>query len=365
MSSSSLSTVPTIVPTSTSSKSTSTTTPSIRVVPIDPATLRTLAHVGYTAFFDFSVSVAQPPEFPSVESYHDALLAELDKVETFHLMAVRDGDKSQDSRHYVEGVGEVLGSVLMDCASEVAAIGPISVASTAQKSGVGRLLMNACLAEADRRGFRSVRLCNIAANPAAFALYHSIGFRAVESLVHCVGLIDPKHKAVLEEERLRLGLTVRPMRAEDLPLCDRLHVATNSFSRLPSLTYAFHAQRAERTKGKVDEQKNAAPDEPFHALFVAVDSHGHLVGYNDGYDVDSHWIGESEAVVVQLLWRMSEELRAVGASKADILVLSRRNGELIDRLTRLGVKILRQVVLMNRGEYVEPHRFVYCASIMW
>ena len=118
--------------------STAPSSASIRVVPIDPSTLHTLAQVGYTAFFDFSVSVAQPPEFPSVKDYHDALLVELDKPETFHLMAVRDGEQSVGSQHYVEGVGEVLGSVLMDCASEVAAIGPISVASTAQKSGVGR-----------------------------------------------------------------------------------------------------------------------------------------------------------------------------------------------------------------------------------
>ena len=225
--------------------------------------------------------------------------------------------------------------------------------------------MLACLAEADRRSFRSVRLCNIVANPAAFALYHSIGFRAVEYSMHCTGLIRPTHAQQLEQERHNLGLTIRPMRAEDLPLCDRLHVATNSFSRLPSLTYAFRAQRSERTRDKAEEQKQSTPEEPQHALFVATNSQGRIVGYCDGYDVDSHWIGESEAVVVQLFWRVSEELRAVGVSKADILILTRQHGGLIDRLARLGVRILRQVVLMNRGEYVAPHRCVYCPSIMW
>ena len=122
-------------PTTTTTSSTTT----IRLLPIDPSTLHTLAHVGYHAFFDFSISVSQPPEFPSVKSYHDVLLAELDKQETFALMAVREGEGSERSATYVEGVGEVLGSVLMDCtAGEVAAIGPISVASTAQKTGVGR-----------------------------------------------------------------------------------------------------------------------------------------------------------------------------------------------------------------------------------
>ena len=98
-----------------------------------------LAHVGYHAFLDFSLSVNQAPEFASVRYYHETLLAELDKEETFHLMAVRDEEGTEGSPTYVQGVGEVLGSVLMDCtAGEVAAIGPISVASTAQKAGVGR-----------------------------------------------------------------------------------------------------------------------------------------------------------------------------------------------------------------------------------
>ena len=116
--------------------------PTIRLLPIDPSSLHSLAHLGYHSFRDFSLSVNLPPEFPSVQSYHDALLAELDKVETFHLMAVREGGegegKKEEGSYYVEGVGEVVGSVLMDCTGEAAAIGPISVASTAQKGGVGR-----------------------------------------------------------------------------------------------------------------------------------------------------------------------------------------------------------------------------------
>ena len=227
--------------------------------------------------------------------------------------------------------------------------------------------MSACLAEADRRGFRSVRLCNIASNAAAFALYHSLGFRAVEYMMHCQGLIRTQHQQMLEEERQREGLTIRPMRVEDLPECERLHVATTSFSRLTSLTYAFHAQRGERTRGRADvERESTCTDELLHTCFVAVDEAGRIVGYNDGHDVDSHWIGKKDAVVVQLYWRVCEELRAIGATVLpDVLVLTQQHGELLARLAKLGVRILRQICLMCKGCYVEPHRFVYCPSIMW
>jgi hypothetical protein len=110
----------------------------IRLLPIDPAAIPALASLGYQSFYDFSISVAQPPEFQSVQAYHDTLLAELDKEETFHLMAVREEGVDKSSPYHVEGVGEVLGSVLMDCSAEVAAIGPISVSSSRQKVGVGR-----------------------------------------------------------------------------------------------------------------------------------------------------------------------------------------------------------------------------------
>ena len=228
--------------------------------------------------------------------------------------------------------------------------------------------MASCIAESARRGFRSLRLCQIAANGPAFALYHSLGFRAVEYMMHCKGAISPVHSAAIAEEMSRAGITVRPMTAADLPACERLHLAAQSFSRLGSLTYAFHAQRAERLQHKLEQPAHTAdnPDgEPERACFVAEDSTGAVVGYSDGFDVDSHHIGTTDAVIIALYHRLGEELKAAGPMVPDILVLTRQHGALVDRLARLGVRLMRQVCLMNRGEYVAPHRHVYCPSIMW
>ena len=219
--------------------------------------------------------------------------------------------------------------------------------------------MLACLAEAQRRRVCSVRLCNIVANASAFALYHSIGFRAVEYMMHCKGLIHTQHSAQIAADMQRNGITVRTMTEADLPHCEQLHVAACSFSRIGSLSYKYRAQRA------LQKQAGEDPDEPPRCCFVAVDAVGAVVGYNDGYDVDSHWLGTTEEVIVALYHRMGEELRAAGSSVADILVLTRQHGALLDRLARLGVRILRQVCLMATGEYVPPHRHVYCPSIMW
>ena len=129
-----------------SSPSSSAASSSIRYVPIDPAAVDACAALGYHSFHAFSLSCNQAPEFESHQSYRDAILDELDQDGTFHLMAVKGeaaaGGATLDRRgrgeHWVEGVGDVLGSVIMTCSAEVAAIGPISVATSTQSRGVGR-----------------------------------------------------------------------------------------------------------------------------------------------------------------------------------------------------------------------------------
>jgi ribosomal protein S18 acetylase RimI-like enzyme len=57
-----------------------------------------------------------------------------------------------------------------------AAVGPITIAPSAQSRGVGRLLMLAVLEEAKRRGIERVRLQQEAINTASLSLYTKLGF---------------------------------------------------------------------------------------------------------------------------------------------------------------------------------------------
>ena len=262
-------------------------------IPIEPSAIDACANVGYHAFARFSLSVSQPPEFPSAVIYRDVLLAEFDKPTTFHLMAVKQHTDST-ALNFVAGLGEVLGSVLMNCGDEAAAIGPISVSSATQSRGIGRRLMESCLEEAARRHFSSVRLNNIVSNIAAFSLYHSLGFRAREYTVAVKGHISAQQQKRLSEEMEADGVTVRPMARDDIAACNQLHTATTSYSRLTGITHSFDAQLSQRqqrgdNKGSTkDESDGDGYQQPAECCLVAVDRHGRVIGYCDGYDVDSH-----------------------------------------------------------------------------
>ena len=265
----------------------------IMYLPIDPAAIEACGVVGYEAFARVSSSAGQPPYFASPATYRNSILGELDKPSTFHLMAVQ-ADADSGAPNFVAGVGAVLGSVIMDCADEAAAIGPISVSSSTQSRGIGRRLMELCLAEADKRQFSSVRLCNIVSNITAFSLYHSLGFRAREYSVWLRGFVSAAQLKQLNGEMDAEGVSVRPMREEDIAACNQLHLSTVSFSRLGTLAHSFRSQLSQRalrgdTQGSAkDEENGDGYQQPAECCLVAVDRDGSVIGYCDGYDVDSH-----------------------------------------------------------------------------
>lgn len=70
----------------------------------------------------------------------------------------------------------VLGSNFLQFSDEVAGVGPITVEPSAQSRGVGRMLMQAVMDEAARRGISQVRLQQEAINTASLSLYAKLGF---------------------------------------------------------------------------------------------------------------------------------------------------------------------------------------------
>ena len=112
---------------------------SVRIVPVTAAAVPALAQLGFSAFNAGAAAVGQPLEFPVVDIYVHILQDSLGKEHIFHAMAVREaGEDTKGGELYVEGVGEVLGSVVMNCSGEAAGLGPISVAAKAQQAGIGR-----------------------------------------------------------------------------------------------------------------------------------------------------------------------------------------------------------------------------------
>jgi ribosomal protein S18 acetylase RimI-like enzyme len=120
----------------------------------------------------------------------------------------------------------------------IRAVGPLAVAPAAQGRGVGRCLMEAVLARG--AGAAGVRL-TAAANPAAFALYASLGFEVKEPLAILRGRFRSAPPG---------DAAVRPMRTEDLPaaaaLCERVHGFARTGDLREALTTAGEPMVLER-----------------------------------------------------------------------------------------------------------------------
>ena len=77
-------------------------------------------------------------------------------------------------------------------------------------------------------------------------------------------------------------------------------------------------------------------------------------------------LAERESVILYLYAALSIRLQQLNPPlMADIHVVAQRHGELLDRLIRMGCRSMLQACVMVKGEYVPPHRHVYCPSIMW
>ena len=213
-------------------------------------------------------------------------------------MAVRPSS-DRSSAHWVDGVGEVLGMVLMDPSDEVAGLGPLAVSPAAQSMGVGRGLMVRCVEECRRRRIRSLRLVAIVANITSFSLYHSLGFRAYEYMVALHGhLTEARHRAVMDDMRAA-GVSVRPMLRDDIAACNQLHIATNSVSRLAGLTFSFDSQPSQQQRqhklngsdtahNGSDGLHSGSSDGPSVGCYVAVADSGAILGYCTGWAKSSH-----------------------------------------------------------------------------
>ena len=108
------------------------------------------------------------------------------------------------------------------------------------------------------------------------------------------GHISTQQHKQLSNDMEAEGVSVRPMKRSDIAVCNQLHIATNSFSRLTGLTHSFDTQLSQRqergdTKGSSkDEGDGDGYQQPLDSCLVAVDREGNVIGYCDGYDVDSH-----------------------------------------------------------------------------
>lgn len=170
---------------------------STRIIPVRPEHAPELARICFEAFGSLHDRHRTPRDFESSEVASMAMGMLMQRPD-FVGFAAEEG-------------GKLVGSNFLFIADEVAGVGPITVDPACQARGVGRLLMQAVMGEAERRGITRVRLQQEAINCASISLYTSLGFdwRDAVAVVqgHPASAADP---------------SVRPMTRADLDDAERL-----------------------------------------------------------------------------------------------------------------------------------------------
>jgi ribosomal protein S18 acetylase RimI-like enzyme len=271
----------------------------ITIRAIRPQDVEPCGRAAYAAHTSVAAAHNVPCEHPSVEFSIGLIGNKAKDPNAIGLVAERGGD--------------IQGSVFLNVfpGTPAAAIGPLTV-DPAGKGGAGRLLMQAALDEARKRGIDQVRLIQSPSHLRSLALYSKLAFDVREPLVLVTG--KPTGKRVS-------GYEVRPATVADIETCDRLCEAVHGFSRGFELRGAI-------------EQKTAS----------VVQRSGSISGYSTGLGFRGHAVANT-----------TDDLKALIACAPAVLgpgfFVPIRNGDLLRWLFDSGFRASWPATLMTIGSY--------------
>lgn len=211
--------------------------------------------------------------------------------------------------------GTIVGSNFLWEARDVAGIGPITVAPTAQ-GGVGRALMEDVLTYARTKGIPSVRLVQAAFNTTSMTLYTKLGFDVREPLV-CMNGTPPAVRIP--------GYDVRPATEADTDICADICRRVHGHDRTGDLLGGIH-----------------------QATASVVEFDGNIVGYTAGVGFMGHTVALENAGLKALI-AAAPQIAGPG------MLLPSRNGEMFRWCLDHGLKVIQPLTLMSLGLYNEPH----------
>ena len=211
--------------------------------------------------------------------------------------------------------GQVVGSNVLWENSEIAGVGPITVAPDTQGESIGRLLMEDVLQRAEEKSFEGVRLVQTPFNNLTMALYSKLGFDVKEPL------------SVMQGPALRSSIPGHDVRAatpDDLEECDALCRKTHGHDRHGHLADAIHQGTA-----------------------TVVERGGRITGYASTIGFFGHSVGETNEDLKALICA-AEEFAGPGFH------VPSRNAELMRWCLDQGLRIRQPMTLMSIGPYQEP-----------
>ncbi len=278
---------------------------SLRIRPIEQNDAETCGKIGYEAHKTISSAHGYPSEQPSEEFGIGLIRRLLGNPNSWGVLAERQG--------------KTLGSIFLHKfpPSTVAVIGPLTVHPSAE-GGVGKMLMDAALAQAREHNHDQIRLVQSPSHIRSFVLYTKSGFTLRERLFLMQG--QP-----LEGGNNTSSANVRLVRDDnDISVCNELCKSVNRVSR--------------------EMELRQAKDQGFATM---IERDGVITGYAAGIGIFGHAVAKS-----------NEELKALIANASAILgpgfFAPARNHELINWLFENGFRIGWPANLMTIGPYQEP-----------
>src|SRR5450631_2902742 len=255
----------------------------------------------YDAFSKFNLAHGFPPDLPGPEAA-TGVLSMMFSTKGFYCVVA-------------ESEGRIAGSNCLDERSIISGVGPITIDSSVQNRGIGRLLMKAVMDRANEQGAAGIRLVQAAFHNRSLSLYLSLGFDIREPLSCLQGRTI---------ERSIPGCTVRPAALHDQDACNALLRRVHGFERSLELAQGIGqgtarvVQRGERITA---------------------------------YTTDLAFFGHSTAETNVDMQALIASVESFGGS--GILVPS-RNNVLIRWCLANGLRVVQPMTLMSTGLYNEP-----------
>ena len=274
-----------------------------------PADAEVCGRICYEAFCNINTAHNFPPDFPAPEVAVMVLSMMLAHPGFYVVVAEREG--------------VIVGSNVLDERSQIAGVGPITVAPATQNGGVGRQLMLRVMERAAERGRPGVRLVQAAFHNRSLSLYTKLGFDPREPLSCIQG--SALHLSIP-------GYTVRQATEGDVAECNRLCLRVHGHTREGEVRDAIAQGSA-----------------------TVVEHNGCITGYATGVAFFAHAVGETLTDLKALIGAASE----FGGPG---FLVPTRNAELLRWCLTHGLRVVQPMTLMSTGLYNEP-RGAYLPSI--
>jgi len=267
--------------------------------------------IAYESFLAIADHHRFPPDFPSAAVATTLMEQLLSRGDVHAIVA--------------EQAGNIAGSNFLWHGDDVAGVGPITVSLSFQNVGIGRALMKAVLAFAERRRQVGVRLVQAAYHNRSLSLYTKLGFNVCEPLSMLQGAIP---KAKIE------GREVRRAVVGDLEACDELARRVLGVSRHNEVMLSIMAGRA-----------------------TIVSRDGRISGYATSIGFFGHAVADQNEDL-QALIGGAESIEGPG------LLLPTRNAETLRWCLTHGLRVVQPLTLMSLGAWREPTG-AWCPSILY